>query len=54
MGRFPCVGCTGIGVAGEGFAWGFDFGLVEGPVPGFAAGVKGLAVGPAEIGRAHV
>ena len=46
LARFPCVGCTGIGVAGEGFVWGFDFGLAEDPVPGFAAGAEGLAVGP--------
>ena len=49
--RFPCVGWTGIGVAGEGFACGFGFTpVVEGAEPGFAAGVGEFAVGAAFTG----
>lgn len=49
--RFPCVGWTGIGVAGEGLACGFGFVIVDaGAAPDFAAGVDRLVVGAAFIG----
>ena len=49
--RFPCVGCAGIGVAGEGLACGFGFVTVDpGAAPGFATGVDGFAIGTAFTG----
>ena len=44
--RFPCVGWTGMGVAGDGFACGLGFVVEPGAAPGFAEGVDGFAIGP--------